>query len=110
MRELAGGLPGQVLDDVLLCVTELVTNGVEHGTPSASDPILMTVSTDDDRIRVEVGDRGAGFRSHRFVHSTGERGRGLYIVHLLADRWGIDRRGITWVWFEIDLPRAGARR
>jgi anti-sigma regulatory factor (Ser/Thr protein kinase) len=99
-----------VVSDLELCVTELVTNGVRHPDTSDGEPVEMSVRLSDEGVRVEVGDRGEGFDVDRLPREGGPRGGyGLYIVELLADRWGVERRDLTWVWFEIDVRGGGAR-
>jgi anti-sigma regulatory factor (Ser/Thr protein kinase) len=96
------------MSDLMLCVTELVTNSVQH-LEARGDDIELAVRVSSDQVRVEVGDRGEGFVLDRVVKERGAGGGwGLYIVDLLADRWGIDRRDLTWVWVEIDLGGPGA--
>lgn len=82
-------------DDVVLVVSELVTNSVRHGS---SDGIDVKVSAGNGRIRVEVSDNGPGFAADA---PRGE-GLGLAIVERLADRWGMsdERRKFT-VWAEL---------
>jgi anti-sigma regulatory factor (Ser/Thr protein kinase) len=112
LRDLGAALPSDVLTDLELCVTELVTNSVQHADARADDEVEMRVWVRPAGIRVEVGDRGRGFetsKSRRFGRGSAAGGWGLYIVDVLADRWGVDRRDLTWVWFEIDLEEAGAR-
>jgi anti-sigma regulatory factor (Ser/Thr protein kinase) len=110
VRDLDTGLAPDVLDDLLLCVTELVTNCVEHAGSDDTDPVEMRVVLSDHAVRVEVGDRGSGFRSPRFSREVRDRGWGLYIVDLLADRWGVERRDLNWVWFEIGARQTSAPR
>lgn len=87
-------------------MTELVTNGVKH---SDTDELEMSVSLSPATVRVEVGDRGEGFDLKPGAPTLGRPGGyGLYIVELLADRWGVDRRDLNWVWFEMDRESAGA--
>ena len=101
-------LPEEVLADLMLCVTELVTNSVQHPrVPDAEVELSLWMS--DDAVRVQVGDRGTGFELRRRRRRDASGGFGLYIVELLADRWGIERGDLTWVWFEIDLGGYGAR-
>jgi anti-sigma regulatory factor (Ser/Thr protein kinase) len=54
------------------------------------------------RVRVEVVDPGNGF-SHvlREPDPMQTGGRGLYLVEVLADRWGIESEPSTRVWFEL---------
>jgi anti-sigma regulatory factor (Ser/Thr protein kinase) len=108
-------LPPEVATDVELCVTELVTNSVQHADADAgyTGEVRMAVRLLASAVRVEVGDRGQGFDPARAAlgrHGDGAGGYGLYIVQMLADRWGVECRDLTWVWFEIDLERAGASR
>jgi len=81
-------------DDVLLVVSELVSNSVRH---SESTEIDLTVKAWDGHIRVEVSDDGPGF-----THDTprGE-GMGLTIVEELAERWGLVSGERFTVWAEL---------
>jgi anti-sigma regulatory factor (Ser/Thr protein kinase) len=82
-------------DDVVLVVSELVSNSVRHG---ASEGIDVKVTARSGRIRVEVTDQGPGFS----VDDPRGEGLGLTIVEKLADRWGMKngRRRFT-VWAEL---------
>ena len=109
VRDHGSGLPDQVLSDVMLCVTELVTNSVQHPRVHGDRDVEMSLRLTDEGIRVRVGDRGAGFEPNPRRERGANGGYGLYIVELLADRWGVERGDLTWVWFEIDLQGSGAR-
>lgn len=103
VADLLDGLDPDLVDRVLLCTSELVTNAIEHvGAPSA-----MRASVDDLLIRVEVDDRSS---VHPVAHEAAPsaiRGRGLFIVERCADRWGVDaRRGGKTVWCEFGSPVA----
>ena len=88
-------------DDVMLVVSELVSNSVRHG---ASDDIDVKVTANGNRIRVEVTDGGPGFG----VDDPRGDGLGLSIVEKLADRWGMqDGRRFT-VWAELSAAPPGA--
>ncbi len=80
--------------DVLLVVSELVSNSVRH---SDSDQIDVRVKADGDQIRVEVGDDGPGI--HHSEVSSGN-GFGLEIVGRLANAWGYGD-GSSTVWAEL---------
>ena len=104
-------MPEGVVSDLQLCVTELVTNSVQHADTRDGD-VEMRVRVSGDGVRIEVGDRGQGFATDRHGRRRrrfGPGGWGLYIVEVVADRWGVERSDLNWVWFEIDLQRAGAR-
>ncbi len=89
---------GPRYDDVVLVVSELVTNSVRH---SASDQsIEMKVEVSDSVIRVEVSDRGAGFVP---VESMRGEGLGLIIVDRVAAQWGVTSNGSCTVWVEISM-------
>ena len=93
----------------MLCVTELVTNSVQHPAASGADEVELSVRLSPEAVRVEVGDRGEGFELARVAQERGPGGGwGLYIVDLLADRWGVERSDHTRVWLEIDLGGSGA--
>jgi serine/threonine-protein kinase RsbW len=103
-RRAVGGLSGRVserrLRDVLLLVSELVTNAVRHAT---GDHLRLVVTLDDRALRVEVHDRGEGFEPRAPAPDPARpSGWGLYLVAELADRWGVDHAPRTRVWFEMD--------
>lgn len=81
-------------DDVLLVVSELVSNSVRH---SESEEIDLIVRAQDGHIRVEVSDEGPGFTPDA---PRGE-GLGLTIVEKLAERWGLVSGDRFTVWAEL---------
>jgi anti-sigma regulatory factor (Ser/Thr protein kinase) len=88
---------------LLLLVTELVTNAVLHaGAPGS--PVLLRVTKPPGRLRVEVHDRGPGFEMHKPKPRGSSGGYGLFLVERMSDRWGVNREGNTYVWFELDRP------
>ncbi|MFH0180043.1 ATP-binding protein [Streptomyces cacaoi] len=91
-------------EDVLLVVSELVTNACLH----AEGPDGMVLSCDNKVIRVEVSDRGAGQPAPRTPHRAGRPGgHGMFIVQRLCLDWGVvrtpDVAGKT-VWAELGAP------
>ena len=95
-----------LMADVRLLVSELVTNSVRHSGVAPPDSVALDVAVDTDTIRVEFSDCGAGFEPRpRETDRTRPGGWGLYLVDRLADRWGVARNQFTRVWFEIDLGR-----
>ncbi|MFG3042241.1 ATP-binding protein [Streptomyces sp. NPDC048330] len=97
---------GQVTDDVLLLVSEIVTNALTHG----GDPYELRLDGFEGRLRVQVSDTNP-LRPwpHGRHHPGRPSGHGLYLLGRLADAWGcVPRcRGKT-VWFEVQVgPRAG---
>ena len=98
-----GAVPPSVRGDVLLLVTELVTNAVRHAGVGPDGSLRVQVRRQQQRLRVEVADPGDGFDLapvRPAPHGAG--GWGLVLVERIADSWGIVRgAGGTCVWFEL---------
>src|SRR3954451_7002193 len=93
----AGGL----LDDTLLCVSELVTNAVAAGCST----MTLQVSVDDHVVRVSVLDDAPGLPVPQQPRPDDRSGRGLRLVEALSRRWGVDPAASgKEVWAE--LPRS----
>jgi anti-sigma regulatory factor (Ser/Thr protein kinase) len=93
----------QLMADVRLLVSELVTNSVRHSDIDRSDVVGLDVVVDSDTIHVQVCDSGTGFEPReRRPGQSKAGGWGLFLVDRLADRWGVARNHVTRVWFEID--------
>ncbi|GHC67498.1 ATP-binding protein [Streptomyces cinnamoneus] len=91
-------------EDVLLVVSELVTNACLH----ADGPEELRVSCTGKVLRLEVADLGAGTPAPRTPHRAGRPGgHGMFIVQRLCLDWGVLRRdgvaGKT-VWAELAAP------
>ncbi len=100
---LAQKVSRDVLEDVRLLVTELITNSVRHAGMNGSGAIHLRVTAERNVVRVEVEDTGVGFEPRdRSGPLTEASGWGLYLVDKLTDRWGVMRDKATCVWFEID--------
>jgi two-component sensor histidine kinase len=95
-------LPPDRRPDLLLLVSELVTNSVKHGEhPDGIVGVRIEVSS--ERIRVEVEDGGEGFAPPSPDQDPIGDGMGLRLVETLTDRWGVAPIPATVVWFEMDL-------
>jgi anti-sigma regulatory factor (Ser/Thr protein kinase) len=106
-RAAVGMLDGRadpdVLDDVRLLLSEIVTNAVRHSGSPSEAKIGLSVSAARGAVRVEVTDAGLGFApAPRSAPWTQAGGWGLHLVDSLASRWGVDRGPRVRVWFEID--------
>jgi anti-sigma regulatory factor (Ser/Thr protein kinase) len=101
-RWLTGHVGGQVLDDVLLVASELVTNSVRHAGAGPEDVIRVRAHAATGRLRLEVEDAGQnGDVASRPVDSERPGGFGLNVVDALALRWGVSRGEGTRVWAEL---------
>lgn len=98
---LSGLLERTVWEDLRLLVTEVVTNGVRHG--SERGPVGVSVAVGEDKVRVEVSDSGRGFSppSAPMPRTDGTGGWGLQLVDRVAAAWGVEVDGTTSVWFEL---------
>lgn len=92
-------LGGETLDDLLLVVSELVTNALLHGTGK----IELRMALDSRHLTGAVTDEGEGFDRESREHDPARvGGHGLYLVGRVAERWGMGR-GPTSVWFQIPV-------
>ncbi len=101
--QLGDTLGDDQLGDVRLLVSELVTNSLRHAKLDENASIRLAVDVRDTVVRVEVCDTGPGFSPPTKPDDPeSAEGWGLYLVATLADRWGVERDGVTLVWFELD--------
>ncbi|MFF8099877.1 ATP-binding protein [Streptomyces sp. NPDC016640] len=92
---------------VALIVAELAANAVRHGRVPGRDVRLRLVHDEPSGlVRIEVADAASDRRPPTVPSSPcpdGESGRGLFLVDVLAERWGWEPRdpvGKT-VWAEV---------
>ncbi|WP_395369758.1 ATP-binding protein [Streptomyces tubercidicus] len=100
-------------DNVRLCVSELASNALLHGTKRGHG-FLVRLDADEDFVRLEVHDsrdrRGGREPQPAIQHpaDTDTTGRGLRIVDILADGWGVEDREplgkIVWSRFKAGFP------
>ena len=107
IRDVEPLLADDVVRDLRLLTSELVTNSVRHGNLAEGARIGLTVRVTPTSVVVEVTDSGPGFdvRPRSPTDSEGS-GWGLFLVDRLAARWGVDNGEHTRVWFE--MPRRPA--
>lgn len=86
---LACGVPAGVQDDVVLAVSELVTNAVLHASP----PLSLRVACAEQSVLVEVVDRTSLRPRRQRPAEDDEHGRGLNIVAAVTSSWGTRRAG-----------------
>lgn len=92
-------LAERVRRTVVLVVSELVTNAVQHGDA----PLGFAVVVADDVVHVEVRDHGAPLPLVREAPAASLRGRGLAIVRRVATDWGVveHAEGGKTVWADV---------
>jgi anti-sigma regulatory factor (Ser/Thr protein kinase) len=99
-RFLDGRVDPSVCEEVVLLVSELVTNAVVH----ARTDVRLRLRIDRTVLRVEVEDCDERLPVARQATLRDERGRGLRLVEHCTARWGAAPwTGGKTVWFEVDL-------
>jgi len=77
----------ELIDDIVLVISELVTNAVVYGRP----PVGLSLRQSGRTITVECHDGGAYLPRRLHATADDEHGRGLELVGLLATTWGTRR-------------------
>jgi serine/threonine-protein kinase RsbW len=86
-----------MVHDVALATGELAANAAEH----ARTPFVVVVLL-DGRVRIEVTDGSAELPYKPDVDEYAERGRGIALIELVSERWGVDATPTgKRVWVEI---------
>ena len=103
LREENGTLPAAVRDDVMLLVSELVSNAVLHAGAGPDRPLQVQVLRGPRWVIVTVSDEGPGFTWRPTPERGNESGGwGLFLVDQIADCWGVECTASgARVWFEI---------
>ncbi|WBB59560.1 SpoIIE family protein phosphatase [Streptomyces sp. WMMC500] len=83
---------GERADEIELVSDELITNALLH-TDGPAVVTIRPLSTPEPRLRVEVEDRSSALPHRREPGEAGVSGRGLLLVDMLADVWGVESRG-----------------
>jgi len=92
---------GQLEDDAVLLVSELVTNAVRHAVDTGAIGLELTCT--EAWLRVEVQDGDPHWRQMDSLADCDESGYGFVLVDSLADRWGVRRVSAgKAVWAEFD--------
>lgn len=93
--------PDQV-DSAVLLISEASTNVLVH---TDADALVVAEVTGDPgarRIRVEVTDVSDDLPHKRRPGELASSGRGLLLIEMLSDAWGVDPRGEgKSIWFEL---------
>ncbi|MGZ4639650.1 MAG: ATP-binding protein [Actinomycetes bacterium] len=85
-------------ETALLLVSELVTNAVLH----ARSEVTVHLDATEERLRVQVDDASPEPPVRREAQSDIPGGRGLYLLDVLSEQWGVLTNGAgKSVWFEV---------
>jgi anti-sigma regulatory factor (Ser/Thr protein kinase) len=95
-------LPADFVEDVLLLVSELATNSVNH----AQSPFTLGLELDGRAVRIEISDDAGELPRKRAPLVDEPYGRGLHIVDSLAESWGVGiaAHGGKTIWVVMPLP------
>ncbi|MEV7427048.1 SpoIIE family protein phosphatase [Streptomyces sp. NPDC091212] len=90
------------IDSAELMVSEMLTNVLVH---TDNDALLVAEARGEPgerRLRVEVADTSDQLPHRRRPGELASSGRGLLLMEMLADAWGVDPRGEgKSIWFEL---------
>lgn len=98
-----------MLGNVMVCVTEAVTNAIEHGNKNEINKnVYVNYKTIDNKLIFRVKDEGNGFDFENIPDPTlpenieKENGRGVFLIKNLADEVEFDKNG-TEIIFKFNL-------
>ncbi|MFB6811364.1 SpoIIE family protein phosphatase [Streptomyces sp. NPDC056387] len=90
------------VDSAVLMVSEMVTNVLMH---TDGDALLVAEAAGEPgtrRLRIEVADPSDELPHKRHPGEMASSGRGVLLMEMLADSWGVDPRGEgKSIWFEL---------
>ncbi|MFE4540363.1 ATP-binding protein [Streptomyces scopuliridis] len=105
MRRITGAhlrlwkVPDPEAENIVLAVSELVTNAIRHGRGDVELRVLRTL----DELRIEVTDGNPTRAVLRCADAVDETGRGLFLVAVFARDWGVSDDGMT-TWCSFRVP------
>jgi anti-sigma regulatory factor (Ser/Thr protein kinase) len=93
---------GPLAKEVVLVVSELVTNAIQHG----HGDVGLRMRYDAGELCIEVKDGNPEPAELRSAGDEDESGRGLFLVAVLAKDWGVSDDGTTtWCTFRVPAGR-----
>ncbi|MHB1582283.1 MAG: SpoIIE family protein phosphatase [Acidimicrobiales bacterium] len=98
------GADGELIDDVVLAVSELVTNAVVHGRP----PVEVRIRCSATEVVLEVDDGSPAPPRRLRPTPADEHGRGLQLIAGRSGRWGtrpVANGKSVWCTFTLDRHR-----
>ncbi|MGH2831763.1 MAG: ATP-binding protein [Solirubrobacteraceae bacterium] len=104
IRQTLSGTPQDQLEMIELMVSELATNCIRH----AQTGFRVTIYRNTTEVRVEVTDHAAGEPVVRSPGPADPTGRGLRIVQMLSNSWGVEQKEKLnkTVWFTLSARPA----
>jgi anti-sigma regulatory factor (Ser/Thr protein kinase) len=75
-----------LVDDAMLTMSELATNAIVH----ADSPFTVVIASEADTVRLSVRDQSTLVPTRRDNGPMAQSGRGIDLVSVIADRWGIE--------------------
>ncbi|MFC7326877.1 ATP-binding protein [Marinactinospora rubrisoli] len=95
------------VEDAVLLASEVATNAIKHGASGKWHVGFLVGILHEPRrtVRISVHDAGGGDTPtlKLAVPEDEEGGRGLFLVDLIASRWGVTEGLLKQaVWFELD--------
>ncbi|WP_078591819.1 SpoIIE family protein phosphatase [Streptomyces megasporus] len=90
------------VEGAVLLLSELLTNALVHTDGDATVVAELIGERGARRLRVEVADRSDELPHRRNPGELASRGRGLLLMEMVANAWGVEPRGEgKSIWFEI---------
>ena len=103
VTEFRNHLDESSLLDLQLMVSELVSDAVRAEAEEEHE-IAIRIEARDRRIHVEVREGEIAYRLRSRRPEPGDRGFGLYLTRILADRWGTSHQGERGcVWLQMPM-------
>ncbi|WP_144383227.1 SpoIIE family protein phosphatase [Streptomyces sp. SAJ15] len=99
--------PEQIESGVLM-LSEMITNVLVHTDGDALIVAEVSGRQGTRRLRVDVADGSDELPHRRHPGELASSGRGLLLMEMLADSWGVDPRGAgKCIWFELYEAESG---
>ena len=104
VTSLADHVSAELLEDVRLATSELVSNSYQHAGNPPGHPIKVTLDLRPDRLRLEVVDRSVFDPTPETRRERDDVQFGLAILDRIADGWGRIDPPEGGIWAEFRLP------
>ena len=101
---LGSAVSQRAIEDVLLVISELVTNAVRHAGVGSGDSIDVCVTNTGESVCIEVVD-GQPEAAPQLRDDEEPGGMGLIVVSGLCQEWGTEQqegRKIVWAEYSLD--------